>query len=138
MGDKEMIKEKSDIGEKEDIGDDYVVELEGYQFTEFTPNSEEAPRFSNFENGIVLLTVKFIVENNGSENIDLSGISSKLTVNDAVKSLINESMLINYNRYLIETDETDELLQIFVLDQKKNEKILKEKDYEIEVGPMKD
>src|SRR5699024_5851172 len=80
MGDKEMIKEKSDIGEKEDIGDDYVVELEGYQFTEFTPNSEEAPRFSNFENGIVLLTVKFIVENNGSENIDLSGISSKLTV----------------------------------------------------------
>ena len=138
MGDKEMIKEKSDIGEKEDIGDDYVVELEGYQFTEFTPNSEEAPRFSNFENGIVLLTVKFIVENNGSENIDLSGISSKLTVNDGAQWLLNEGMLLNYNRDLIEPDETDELLQIFVLDQEQYEKIWKEKDFEIEVGPMKD
>src|SRR5699024_5556288 len=132
MGDKEMIKEKVYIRE------DYVAELEGYQFTEFTTNSEEAPRFSNFENGIVLLTVKFIVENNGSENIDLSGISSKLTVNDGSQWLLNEGMLLNYSRDLIEPDETDELLQIFVLDQEQYEKIWKEKDFEIEVGPMKD
>ena len=80
-------------------------------------------RFSNFENGIVLLTVKFIVENNGSENIDLSGISSKLTVNDGSQWLLNEGMLLNYSRDLIEPDETDELLQIFVLDQEQYEKI---------------
>src|SRR5699024_10976508 len=108
IGDKEMIKEKSDIGEKEDIGDDYVVELEGYQFTEFTPNSEEAPRFSNFENGIVLLTVTVIVENNESQNINISGTSSKLTFNDSAQRLPNECMLLNYNRDLIEPDETDE------------------------------
>src|SRR5699024_1516474 len=115
-----------------------VGELEGYQVTEFTPHSEEAPRFSNFENGIVLSTVKFIVENNGSENVDLSGRSSKLTANDGAQWVVNEGMLVNYNRDLIEPDETDELLPIFVLDQKQYEKIWKEKDFEIEVGPMKD
>ena len=58
LGEKTLLKEKSDIGESKELGD-ATVTLEGYQFTEFTPNAEEAPRFSSFTNGMILLTVKF-------------------------------------------------------------------------------
>lgn len=138
MGDKTMIEEKDGIGESEALGD-VTVTLDGYQFTEFTPNSEEAPRFSSFTNGIVLLTVKFHLDNRGAEDIGLDSISSTLTVNDGAQYMLNEGMLLNY-RYgdLIEAGESGEWLQIYVLDQEQYEKIWKEKSFEIEAGPMRD
>lgn len=137
MGDKEMIKEKSGIGESEELGD-YTVELEGYQFTEFTPNKDEAPRFENFENGVVLLTVKFNLENNGSENIALFSTSSRLLVNDGSQKLLNEGMLLDYgNNDIIKPDESGELLQVFVLEKEQYDKIWKDKSFEIEFGPIK-
>lgn len=137
MGEKKMIKEKSDIGDSQDLGDAKVT-LEGYQFTEFTPNADEAPRFENFTNGMVLLTTKFEVENNGSENIDLYGLNSKLTVNDGAQYQLNEGMLLRLGiKQIVEPGKEDEFLQIFPLDQEQYEKIWKEKAFEIEVGPFK-
>ena len=137
MGEKKMLKEKSDIGDSQDLGDAKVT-LEGYQFTEFTPNADEAPRFENFTNGMVLLTTKFKVENNGSENIDLYGLNSKLTVNDGAQYQLNEGMLLRLGiKQIVEPGKEDEFLQIFLLDQEQYEKIWKEKAFEIEVGPFK-
>ena len=137
MGEKKMLKEKSDIGDSQDLGDAKVT-LEGYQFTEFTPNADEAPRFENFTNGMVLLTTKFKVENNGSENIDLYGLNSKLTVNDGAQYQLNEGMLLRLGiKQIVEPGKEDEFLQIFLLDQEQYEKIWKEKAFEIEVGPLK-
>lgn len=137
MGDKEMLKEKSDINETQKLGENTVT-LEGYQFTEFTPNADEAPRFESFANGIVLLTAKFEVENNGSENIETYGMNSKLTVNDGSQYMLNEGMLLKLGtNEVIEPDDKGELLQIFVLDQEQYEKIWKDKAFEIEVGPLK-
>ena len=137
MGEKKMIKEKSDIGDSQDLGDAKVT-LEGYQFTEFTPNADEAPKFENFTNGMVLLTAKFEVKNNGSENIDLYGLNSKLTVNDGAQYQLNEGMLLRMGiKQIIEPGKEDEFLQIFILDQEQYEKIWKEKAFEIEVGPFK-
>src|SRR5699024_6806607 len=127
MGEKEMIKEKSDIGESEELGD-YTVELDGYQFTEFTPNKDEAPRFEDFDNGIVLLTVKFNLENNGDENIGLFITSSKLEVNDGAQWLLNEGMLLDYgNDDIIEPGESGEFLQVFTLEKEQYDKIWKGK-----------
>lgn len=138
MGDKEMIKEKKDINESQDLRD-VKVTLEGYQFTEFTPNEVEAPRFSNFTEGVVLLTIKFDLDNKGEENIGLNSLSTKLTVNDGSQWMLNEGMLLDYrNDDVIKAGDSGELLQIFVLDKEQYDKIWQDKAFELEVGPMKD
>ena len=43
-----MLKEKSSINSSQELGAVHVT-LDGYQFTQFTPNSVEAPRFANFK-----------------------------------------------------------------------------------------
>lgn len=137
MGSKKMVKEKKDIGKSEQLGD-VIVTLDGYQFTEFTPNSVEAPRFENFKNGIVLLTLKFNLDNKSADSIGLSSMSSKLTVNDGAQYMLNEGMLLDYSyNDLIASGESGELLQIFVLDQEQYVKIWKNKSFEIEVGPIR-
>ncbi len=137
MGEKKMLSEKEGINQSEQLGD-VTVTLDGYQFTQFTPNSVEAPRFENFENGVVLLTVKFVLDNKAVEEVGLSSMSSKLTVNNGSQWLLNEGMLLSYGYSdVIEPGKTDELLQIYVLDQEQYEKIWKEKDFEVEIGPIK-
>ncbi|MGE7694066.1 DUF5068 domain-containing protein [Lysinibacillus sp. NPDC094177] len=137
MGEKKMLKEKSDINESKKIGDVNAI-LEGYQFTQFTPNEVEAPRFSNFSNGVTLLTVKFKLENKATSEIGLSSMSSKLSVNNGAQYSLSEGMLLNYKyNDVIKAGETGELLQVFVLDQEQYEKIWKDKAFEIELGPIR-
>lgn len=136
MGDKEMLKEKSDIGKTEKLGESEVT-LDGYQFTKFTPNKEEAPRFENFKNGIVLLTVKFNVENKGSEDIGTSSIGSVLNMNDGSQYTLNEGMLLNRKASdVIKPGDSEELLQVYTIDEEQYEKILKDKSFDLEFGPL--
>lgn len=138
MGDKKMLKEKDGIGDSEELRD-VTVTLDGYQFTEFTPNEVEAPRFSGLDNGIVLLTVKFDIDNQDDADVSKNSISSKLTMNDGTQYTLLERMLLDYrNDDLVKSGETGELLQIYLLDQEQYEKIWKDKSFEIEIGPMKD
>ncbi|MGI8386747.1 DUF5068 domain-containing protein [Robertmurraya sp. P23] len=136
MGEKKLLKEAQDISTSEQLGD-VTVTLDGYQFTEFTPNEVEAPRFVDFKNGIVLLTVKFNLDNKGSDSIGLSSMSSKLTVNDGSQYMFGEGMLLDYGYDdLIEAGKSGELLQIFILDKEQYEKIWKNKSFEVEIGPI--
>ncbi|WP_391560644.1 DUF5068 domain-containing protein [Robertmurraya sp.] len=136
MGEKKLLKEAQDIGKSDQLGD-VTVTLDGYQFTEFTPNEVEAPRFVDFKNGIVLLTVKFNLDNKGSDSIGLSSMSSKLTVNDGSQYMFGEGMLLDYGYDdLIEAGKSGELLQIFILDKEQYEKIWKNKSFEVEIGPI--
>ncbi|PFK43200.1 DUF5068 domain-containing protein [Bacillus cereus] len=137
LGEKQMLNEKSNINKSEQLGATNVT-LDGYQFTKFTPNSVEAPRFENFKNGIVLLTVKFKLDNKETEDIALSPISSTLRVNDGAQYTISEGMLLNYKyNDVIKTGTSGELLQVYTLDQEQYEKIWKDKSFEIELGPMR-
>lgn len=137
LGEKTMLKEKSNINNSQELGATNVT-LDGYQFTKFTPNSVEAPRFENFKNGVVLLTVKFKLDNKEAEDIALSPISSKLTLNDGSQYMLGEGMLLNY-RYsdVIKAGTSGELLQVYTLDAEQYEKIWKDKSFEIELGPMR-
>ncbi|MFC4401615.1 DUF5068 domain-containing protein [Gracilibacillus xinjiangensis] len=138
MGEKVMIEEQQGIGTTETISD-FAITLDGYQFTEFTPNEVEAPRFENFTNGMVMLTVKFMIENNSDSDIGLSSLGSKLTVNDGAQYMLDQGMLLDYGYdEVIGAGQTGELLQIYVLDKEQYEKIWKEKPFEVELGPMKD
>ncbi|SDC41071.1 protein of unknown function [Terribacillus halophilus] len=135
MGDKKMLDQKEGIGESQQLGDTTVT-LEGYQFTEFTPNMEQAPRFEDF-NGVVLLTVKYTLDNQTDDNIGLSGLGSTLTVDDSWWQL-NEGMLTNYRvSEIIKSGESGELLQVYVLDKEEYDKLWKDKSFEIELGPIR-
>lgn len=137
MGEKVMLKEESGIGKSEQLGD-VTVTFEGYQFTDFTPNAVEAPRFENFKNGIVLLTAKFHLDNKGSDSVSLSSMSSKLTVNDGSQYTFGEGMLLDYGyNDLIDGGKSGELLQIFVLDKEQYDLIWKNKPFEVEIGPLR-
>ncbi|PGM79915.1 DUF5068 domain-containing protein [Bacillus cereus] len=137
MGEKTMLSDKANINKSEQLGSTNVT-LDGYQFTKFTPNSVEAPRFENFKNGIVLLTVKFKLDNKETEDISPSPISSKLSVNDGAQYMLNEGMLLNYKyNDSIKAGTSGELLQVFILDGEQYEKIWKNKNFEIELGPMR-
>ncbi|MDX8044681.1 DUF5068 domain-containing protein [Gracilibacillus sp. S3-1-1] len=136
MGEKVMLEEVQDMGETEEVSD-FVITLDGYQFTEFTPNEEEAPRFESFENGMVLLTTKFLIDNSSDSDIALTSMSSKLSVNDGSDYVLGEGMLLDYrNNSLIESGESGELLQVYVLDKEYYEQIWKDKAFEVELGPM--
>ncbi|KEK22864.1 DUF5068 domain-containing protein [Bacillus gaemokensis] len=137
MGEKTMLKEKSNINQSQELGAVHAT-LDGYQFTKFTPNSVEAPRFGNFKNGTVLLTVKFKLDNKEAEDIALSSLTSKLTLNDGGQYTLSEGMLLNYAyNDSIKTGTSGELLQVYTLDQEQYEKIWKDKNFEIELGPMR-
>lgn len=137
MGDKTMIKEKEDIDETMSLRDSKVT-LEGYQFTEFEPNKEEAPRFEDFDEGIVLLTLKMEIENNESDPVGLTSLSSTLDVNNGKGRLLDEGLLLNYNNDdVIEPGDSGEWLQVYIMDKEEYEKMWKDKEFELEVGPLK-
>lgn len=137
MGDKEMLDEEEGIDETEELGD-IKVTLDGYQFTEFEPNDDEAARFDSFENGIVLLTVKFDIENNSDDPIGKDSASSKLTMNDGSMYTLDEGMLLDYEfEEAIEPGDSDELLQVFLLDKRDYED-WEGRSYEVELGPIRD
>ncbi|MBP2242232.1 hypothetical protein J2Z40_002806 [Cytobacillus eiseniae] len=137
-GTKTMIEEKSDIAKSEQLGN-ATVTLDGYQFTDFVPNEVEAPRFESFNNGVVLLTVKFTIDNKESAEIAQSSINSKLTVNDGSQYMLDEGMLLSYKyNDVIAPSTSGELLQVYALEKEMYEKIWKDKSFELEIGPMKD
>ncbi|MFJ7736349.1 DUF5068 domain-containing protein [Lysinibacillus sp. NPDC097287] len=138
MGEKKMLKEKSDINDSKQLADVNVV-LDGYQIAEFTPNAEEAPRFGNFKNGIALLTVKYKLDNKNTSEVDLNFLSTKLTVNNGSQYLRNEGMLQHpNNKENLKPGEARDYLQVFVLDKEQYEKIWKDKAFEMEFGPILD
>lgn len=138
MGTKEMLKEKEGLSETVEIGDS-KVNLEGYQFTEFTPNEVEAPRFESFDEGVGLLTIKAEIENNEDVGIDAGMLSSKLTVNNGKQYLLDEKFLSPYdssNTNIIEPSDSGEWITTFIMDLEEYEKIWKDKEFILEVGPM--
>lgn len=131
-----MIEQEDGIGESDELGD-VTITLDGYQFVDFTPNAEEAARYEDPDN-IVVATIRFEIDNQGDEEIGLSSLSSRLTVNDGSQYLLSEGMFHPYdNSSSIASGEEGELLQTFLLDKEMYEKIWKDKSMEIEIGPMR-
>ncbi|MCB5951350.1 DUF5068 domain-containing protein [Enterococcus sp. BWT-B8] len=133
MGTKTLDKEKKAIGKTESV-DGIDATLSEYQFTFFEPNEMEAARFSNFENGVVLLTVKFDVDNQGEKPISMSSTSAVLTVNNGSQRILSEGMLLSYTTQTIEPGKQKELLQVFAMDQEQYEKIWREKDFGLKLN----
>ena len=134
MGTKTMDVEKTGIDETQEIGG-VKVTLDTYQFTTFEPNEVEAPRFENFENGIEVLTVKFLIDNQDETAVDLASSTTTLNMNNDSQWTISEGMLTDYgSNSAIQPGSQGELLQVYVLDKEQYDKIWKDKEFSIEVG----
>ncbi|CAD5902801.1 conserved exported hypothetical protein [Carnobacterium maltaromaticum] len=134
MGTKTLLKEKKDIAETADYGEAKVT-FNGYQFTEFVPNETEAPRFSDFENGIVLMTASFTIKNDGDEIIAPSTSSATLNVNNDSQRIMNSGMLLPRTTDTeIKKGEEKEWIQVFAFDKEQYDKIWKDKDFSIKVN----
>ncbi|MEI3613250.1 hypothetical protein [Pseudogracilibacillus sp. SO30301A] len=93
MGEKTMLKEKKDIHLSEQF-DEVTVTLDGYQFTVFTPNSRIEDHFTSFDNGIVLLTVIFLIDNAGKEEMGLASINSRIHIGDGSACELSDGFLL--------------------------------------------
>lgn len=134
MGTKTLLKEKKEIAETADYGEAKVT-FNGYQFTEFVPNETEAPRFSDFENGIVLMTASFTIKNDGDEIIAPSTSSATLNVNNDSQRIMNSGMLLPRTTDTeIKKGEAKEWIQVFAFDKEQYDKIWKDKDFSIKVN----
>lgn len=134
MGTKTLLKEKKDIAETADYGEAKVT-FNGYQFTEFVPNETEAPRFSDFENGIVLMTASFTIKNDGDEIIAPSTSSATLNVNNDSQRIMSSGMLLpRTTDNEIKKGEDKEWIQVFAFDKEQYDKIWKDKDFSIKVN----
>ena len=133
MGTKTMDMEKTGIGETQEIGG-VKITLDAYQFVIFEPNEVEAPRFENFENGIVVLTAKFLMDNQDTVAVDLSSLLTTLNMNNDGMWTTSEGMLTDYDsNSAIQPGTQGENLQVFVLDKEQYDKIWKDKEFSIEM-----
>ncbi|WLV24277.1 DUF5068 domain-containing protein [Aciduricibacillus chroicocephali] len=134
MGDKKMLKEKKGINEKAKL-EDIEVTLNGYQFTKFRPNRETGKRFNEFKHGMVLLTAEFTIKNGGKRPVRY--FNSTLHMNNKTQTARNEIILDNnLSNEPFKSGESRKMLQVYTLDEEMYEKILKEKEFEIEFGPL--
>lgn len=108
--------------------------LKEYQFTDFEPNEVEEPRFKNFEEGVVLLTAAFDVNNTGDKVVGFTGTSSTLKVNNKSQSVLSEGMLMSYGTTdLVKKGEKKELIQVYVMNKEEFDKIWKDKEFGLEL-----
>lgn len=91
LGQKTMLQEANNLMKSEDENGVRVT-LNGYQWTEFVPNTDQADRFRDFKNGVVTLTVELTVTNQSNRTIQLDSTSGVLEFADTYR-MMNEGLL---------------------------------------------
>ena len=90
MGVKTMKTEKK-LNETKDL-DGVKVTMDGYQFTDFEPNEDQAARFSRFETGVVLLTVKITIQNDGKVPLNFNSTSGSVKIGNKTQILSQSAL----------------------------------------------
>ncbi|MEO4055198.1 DUF5068 domain-containing protein [Solibacillus sp. CAU 1738] len=133
MADKELIFENMAINETQQLAD-VKVTLEGIQYTEIIPTKAHEDRFRNFgDNGIVALTAKFIIDNQSSEKISITNLSSKVTIDQNRGNVFAQGMVEPNNPRYIEAGEQGEKYHVFLF-RKDEFEIFKR--FDLEFGPF--
>ncbi|MEO1771123.1 MULTISPECIES: DUF4352 domain-containing protein [Enterococcus] len=132
MGTKTMLVEK-ELNQTEKF-EDVNVTAEGYQISSFVPNEDQASRFSKFESGVVLMTVKVNVQNEGDESLNVDGTSATLTIGDSVKMMSENMLEVDADAGNVEKGSTATKYLVFVLDKDSYDKLYKDQDYLLDVS----
>lgn len=131
MGTKKMIETK-ELQETKDF-EGIQVTVEGVQIVEFEPNQTNGRKFDNYTTGMVLVTAKIKLKNEGKETLNLMGTSGKIAFGDKYRSL---------NQLQLEPGDSNEKLEpgqegikyiVFVIDKEGYDKLYKDQSRSLEV-----
>ncbi|MEI5993606.1 hypothetical protein [Candidatus Enterococcus mansonii] len=112
------------------------VVLEGYQFVDFEPNEDTAARFKDFESGVVLLTAKVKIKNEGKEKVRLENMSGGLKIGSLGKVLSQGMLEEKPEKALVDIGEEGETYLVFALNKEDYDETFKKKEFELEVKLM--
>lgn len=132
MGTKTMIQEK-ELGKTEKF-EEVDVTVEGYQVSSFEPNEDQAARFSKFDSGVVLLTVKLNVKNEGEESLDVDSTYATLTIGNKVKMMSENMLEVDTGANNIGKGSNATKYLVFLLDKETYEKLYKNQNYLLNVN----
>src|SRR5690625_1823451 len=132
IADKEILFEDTELDMTEKIGDAEIT-IEGVQFTEITPTKANKEMFSDFEDGIVALTLQVSVDNQSDEMIYNDGFNSWINANDGEARYQSQGSLENDSGREIQPGETGERQLVYVFDQKYYDLY---EDFDLEMGPF--
>src|SRR5690625_3624690 len=129
---KDILYEDTELDATEKIGDAEIT-VEGLQFTELTPNEASEEMFSDFEDGIVALTLQVSVDNQSDEMIYNDGFNGWMDVNNGEARYQSQGSLENATDREIQPGETGERQLVYVFDQKYYDIY---EEFNLEIGPL--
>lgn len=131
MGTKTMLasKELNETKEFEGI----KVTFAGYQFTDFAPNEDQASRFKKFETGVILLTTKLNVKNDGKEAIKFGNTAGSLTIGNSVKILSQNGLEVTATQTDLASGEEATKYLVFAMDKEAYEKLYHEQEFKLAI-----
>ena len=114
-GEKKVLKEDKPKGVEGEF-DDVTVKVDGYQISEFTPNSEYESSFAGFNDGVITINVPLTVENESDQTIDLSTLYAKMILGDLIEVKSDLSVQVDPEVKEIPTGESGTIYLTFLLD----------------------
>ncbi|MGM0126354.1 hypothetical protein IGI37_003783 [Enterococcus sp. AZ194] len=132
MGTKTMLDEK-EVNKTEKF-EEVSVTVDGYQVASFEPNEDQASRFSNFDSGVVVLTAKITVKNEGNEALNVDSTSATLTVGGSTKTMSENMLQVNSGAEKVEKGQEATKYVVFTMDKESYDKLYKDQDYVLDVN----
>lgn len=115
MGNKTLIDEAEGINASQEE-EEIVVTVDGFQISEFVPNSDYEEAVGEFPGGVVLVNVKVDITNNSEDTIDLGGVYSSLVLGGMVEVRNNNFLQEDAYGSVIEPRETGTTYQLFSIE----------------------
>lgn len=115
MGNKTLIDEAEGINASQEE-EEIVVTVDGFQISEFVPNSDYEEAVGEFPGGVVLVNVKVDITNNSEDTIDLGGVYSSLVLGGMVEVRNNNFLQEDAYGSVIEPGETGTTYQLFSIE----------------------
>ncbi|MFR3685042.1 MAG: DUF5068 domain-containing protein [Enterococcus sp.] len=110
------------------------VTLDGYQLTEFEPNEDQAARFRRYDTGIVLLTAKVTVQNNGKEVLQFNDTSGSLKIGNKGSIISQSALEVRADPSELPIGDTKTKYVVVPIDKESYEKLYKGKEFVLNIN----
>lgn len=132
MGTKRLLVDEEVNESKEFEG--VKATLDGYQIAEFEPNKEQAVRFNRYETGIVLLTAKVTVQNNGKEALQFNDTSGSLKIGNKGSIISQSALEVRDENSELPIGETNTKYIVVPIDKESYEKLYKDQEFVLNIN----
>lgn len=132
MGTKRLLVEKK-VAESQEF-EGVKVTLDGYQLAEFEPNEEQASRFRRYETGIVLLTAKVTIQNNGKETLQFNDTSGSVKIGNKGSIISQSALEVRVDPNELPIGDTQTKYIAIPIDKESYEKLYKDQEFVLNIN----